>query len=117
MASLGNYTIPKPLKDEDKWFRFFTKTQLLYVGVAAFIDMGIIAFFRAVHIPYVSIVLSEAVMIAALILAFVSVPTDRFMIGGGYSLRAIAVRLVRKRFRRNKVLYVKGYDENQYGGG
>lgn len=111
MASLGNYTIPKELKDEDKWFRFFTKTQLLYVGAAAMIDMGIIAFFRLIHVPYVSIILSEIVMIGAVILAFIPIPTDRFMIGGGYSLRAIAVRLVRKRMKRNKVLYVKGYDD------
>ena len=111
MASLGNYTIPKELKDEDKWFRFFTKTQLLHIGAAALIDLGIISFFRLIKVPYVSIILSEIVMICAVIVAFVPVPTDRFMIGGGYSLRAIMVRLVRKKFRKNRVIYVKGYDE------
>ena len=111
MAEIGNYQIPKEFKDEDKWFRFFTKRQLLYVGAALGADTLILTVTYPLGIIGLGIFLSEIILILALIFAFVIIPTDKYMLGGGYNLSNIIIRVVIKQLPFNKKIYVKHYDE------
>lgn len=111
MASLGNYQIPKEFKDEDKWFRFFTKFQLALFGIAVGISIVILLITSAIHLLPLGVILTEILVGAALVFGFIKLPQDRYMIGGGYPLRTIAIRLLTKNFRKNKKIYVKNYDE------
>ena len=49
MASLGTYKVPAPLKDEDKWFKFFTKTQLICVAGSVVLGVSILVQFCREH--------------------------------------------------------------------
>lgn len=115
MAKLGNYNIPKEYKDEDKWFRFFTKVQLLFIGAAAGISIGLIVLFNKLNATPVGVVLTVVTLIVAVILAFVNIPANKYMTGGGLKLRTMLLRLIIKRQRKNRVLYVKNYDLSDEG--
>ena len=39
MSNIGEYPVMSELKDEDKWFRFFTLKQLFYYGIALFLGI------------------------------------------------------------------------------
>lgn len=111
MASLGNYQIPKEFKDEDKWFRYFTKFQLALFAIAVGISIVVLMVTAAIHLLPIGIIITELLVGLSLVFGFITLPQDRYMIGGGYPLRTIIMRLIVKNLRKNKKLYVKNYDE------
>lgn len=115
MASLGRYRIPKEFKDEDKWFKFFTKKQLLYIGIAGGLSAVAIVIAVKLNILPVGIVIAELLMIGAIVIAFVKVPKDKYMIGGGLPVRVILLRLIGKNLKANKKLYVRGVNDQNEG--
>lgn len=114
MAELGSYQIPKEFKDEDKWFRYFTKKQLIFVGGAGFASVVITSFFKGLGMIKVGISISEVILLLTIAIAFIKIPTDKYMIGGGYHIMQILLRLVIKRLPKNRVLYVKNYGEEKF---
>ena len=114
MAELGSYQIPKEFKDEDKWFKYFTKKQLIVVGSALGASVLIISFFNGVGLLPVGISISEVVLILSITSSFIRIPRERYLIGGGYHIAVILWRLICKRFPKNRVLYVKNYEEETF---
>jgi hypothetical protein len=114
MAELGSYQIPKEFKDEDKWFRYFTKKQLIFVGGAIFLSVVITSFFSGLGLIKVGISISEVILLLTIAVAFIRIPTDRYLIGGGYHIMQILMRLVIKRLKQNRILYVKNYSEEKF---
>ena len=39
-------------------------------------------------------------------------PKDKYLIGGGTSLKTLGMRLIRRRMKSNKVLWVKNYGDH-----
>lgn len=111
MASLGNYQIPKEFKDEDKWFRFFTKFQLALFAIAVGLSILVLLITSVIHLLPIGVIITEILVGAALIFGFINLPSDRYMIGGGYPVRTIVMRIITKNLKRNKKIYVKNYDE------
>ena len=108
--ALGIYNIPKEFKDEDKWFKFFTKVQLIYMVVAGVISAVLLKLFSFLHLTYLGIFLSVAVFLCAIAIAFVPIPTARYMFGGGSKLSRIVARLVWKFvLGHGKDIYIKNY--------
>ena len=114
MAELGSYQIPKEFKDEDKWFKYFTKKQLVIVGGALALSVVIVGFFFGIHLLPVGVIIGETIMLLAVGIAFIKIPTDRYLIGGGYPVSQILIRLIVKKLPGNKVLYVKNYEEEAF---
>ena len=107
---LGRYRIPKEFKDEDKWFRFFTKRQLIYAIVALAFDAIALMLSYSFNVLLVGIILSEIVSIVMMAFAFITIPTEQYMYGGGYLLSTIVLRVIIRRRKKNRILYVKNYD-------
>ena len=114
MAELGSYQIPKEFKDEDKWFRFFTKKQLIVVGAALAACVVIVSFFYGIGMLKVGLAIAEIIMVLAVAVVFIRIPTDRYLIGGGYHIAQIVGRLIIKRLPGHKIIYVKNYEEGQF---
>ncbi|AOZ97833.1 PrgI family protein [Butyrivibrio hungatei] len=108
----GTYDIPRELKDEDKWFKFFTKTQLFIFGIGLLIA----AFFAFIFVPMglipVAIVIAVITLSIAGVLAFFPMPNSKYLYGGGYPLYIIVLRLLTKFFGKKK-LYLKNYDSEE----
>ncbi len=110
-GTLGKYKIPRPMQDEDKWFRYFTKRQLIYVGISLVI-MARLIFWVKDYKPFIQIpvlTLGCIVVIVSTVFGMVNMPDDRYLWGGGTSLEKLAVRLFRRKLRSNRVLYVRNY--------
>lgn len=107
MARLGHYKRPHEFKDEDKWLRYFTKPQLLYLIV--FGGTGILLFilFKGLGLRYIGCVFFELFTAAGILLPRVDVPQNWYLWGGGIPVRTILVRLIKKNLPWNKVVYIR----------
>ncbi len=105
----GVYSIPRELKDEDKWLKFFTKTQLMIFGIGVLI----VILFGLVLMPlgayHLLTVLGVIILTIFGILAFVPMPPSRYLYGGGFPLYVIVLRILNKMISKKK-LYLKNYD-------
>lgn len=122
MAALGKYKIPRPFQDEDKWFKYFTKKQLVYVGISLVIALRLIFWVKdyngLIQIPVLTV--GCILIICALLFGMLKMPDDRYLWGGGTTIEKLVVRLIRRRIRENRVIYVRNYHpegESEYENG
>lgn len=106
--ALGTYKIPRPIKDEDKWFKL-TKKQWLYLGVGIAIAYVAFKIFTLIHIDLIAYVVAVIAIGVCFMIGTFKMPDDKYIIGGGTKLDTLAKRLILKRFKKYKVLYVKNY--------
>lgn len=109
---LGSYKTPAPFKDEDKWFRFFTKRALVYVLVALFIGGIQILFFQKLHLTLIGMTIFVLLLACAIVLGFGKMPPEKYLFGGGERFEALVIRLFIKRRKKNRCLYLKNYGED-----
>lgn len=109
----GVYEVPRELKDEDKWFRFFTKKQLFVVGIAAGICAFLFFILTGLGLFVLALILSVGILVLAVFYAFFIMPDNKYMYGGGYAISTLIMRLINKRFLARKVIYVKFNSEDE----
>lgn len=102
---IGKYKIPRELQDEDKWFKFFTKRQLAILIVALFIDFWVVALFYKLHIVVVGVVLAILIFVFALAIIYFKMPRSRHTHGGGLGLDTIAMRILKRKRSKNKIVF------------
>ena len=111
---MAGYKIPKQFQDEDKWFRFFTKTQLVVIGLPAI--LSIVILFKIRYMSGIVIFITSAILITILVICILfssfKMPKDKYLLGGGTSLKTLGLRLIRRRMQTNKVLWVKNYGDH-----
>ena len=103
MAAVGKYKIPKPYKDQDLWFKWFTKKQVLYLIVAAVISAGILYFTQKIHLLLIGLVLTVILFVFAFVIPRFKMPEDKYLLGGGIELEELALRLILKIVRKKKI--------------
>lgn len=106
------FEIPLEFKDEDKWFKFFNKSNLLVLACCeGVVGMGFKTMqFFGLHgqIPY--LVVGEVVTAILTALTMIPISESMYLKGGG---QTVATILIKKTYRKmNKVLYVKGYGKS-----
>lgn len=111
--SLGDYPIMKELKDEDKWFKYFTMKQLLAYGIAASVGIALTVLLYKVGLEIIGIVFL-IFNIAIVAIMQIKIPYDKYLIGGGFRVFNIFQRLILK--YRNRVIYTRNVNEQyMYG--
>ena len=108
----GTYRVPREFKDEDRWFRFFTKTQLLIMGIGVGICAIFFLIFSIFGLFIPALILSVIVLSLAGLLAFLPMPDNKYMFGGGYPVYVIALRLFNKKIIAKKIIYTK-FEESE----
>lgn len=111
MDRIGRYKIPRPFKDEDIWFRFFTKKQLMFIGGAALISLQLVvwAFKRSNFLLFLALVFGIILVALVSIIVKFDMPADKYLWGGGTSLETLLRRIIRKKLKANRIVYVKFY--------
>lgn len=107
MSQIGKYRIPDELKDEDLWFRFFTKRQLAILIAVLLADWNIFRICRMLHLAVVGVLVSVGLLVITGILVFFRMPAGRYLHGGGIGLDRLLVRILKKRIPGNKVIYTR----------
>lgn len=106
--ALGTYKIPRPFKDEDKWFKL-TKKQWLFVGIGLSIAYLAFRVFTMIHLQVLAYVVAVLSIGVCFMIGTFKMPGDKYIIGGGTKLDVLAKRVIIKRFKKYKVLYIKNY--------
>ena len=104
----GTFKIPMDAKDEDKWLKFFTKSQLAVIVIVAVIDFGIIKLTQALGATPIGVFIAIVLMIAACIITLFKVPESSHVIGAGNNIGKIIVRML-IHWKIYKKVYIRGY--------
>lgn len=108
--ALGKYRIMKPLKDEDRWLKFFTKKQFGFLIPAGVLSFVLYKVFTGMELRPVGIMSATLIMMTALFVSMYQIPNNRYMISGGRPVYVVLFRLLRKSMKKNKVVYTKNYE-------
>lgn len=109
MAS-GVYKIPKPFKDEDLWFKFFTKTQLIALGIALMVGAVPLIGLAKIGLFPLGLIFFLLIVGGTAACFMFNMPEDKYLLGGGEKIATIVFRLLRKKIF-GRVIYVKNYDK------
>ena len=110
MAGHGIYQIPREFKDEDKWFKYFTKKQAIVVLACGIADYQLISIFSANNLLVVGILLACLITIVLVGGVMIVLPLDNFFLTGGEL--TIVEWLIRYLYRRrSRCLYTKNMDD------
>lgn len=103
---LGKYKVPGELKDEDKWFRFFTKNQLVAALVVLIVDWRLIVFTSKLHIVIIGFIIAILLTIVSALVILCKMPSNKHLYGGGFGLHILLLRVLNRKLRKkNKVVY------------
>lgn len=108
--ALGTYKIPDALKDEDKWFKFFTKTQCGAMICALVSGLMLLAFFSKLHLFPVGLALLVVDICCVGVAVMVRIPEEHYLMGAGELIGTVVLRVIKKRMSKNRVIYIKNYD-------
>lgn len=110
MARPGKYKIPKEFKDEDLWFKWFTKEQLLYLVIASLLAIGSFVLFDMIHFTLVGATLAIMFVMIGVIVPRFNMPEDKYLLAGGMPLKVIIARILVKTFFTKKKIYVTDFN-------
>lgn len=113
MAGYGVYQIPREFKDEDKWFKYFTKGQAVLAVLCLVADYRIVMGLASRGLFPFGVIL--AVLLTALVLGSVMIvlPVENFFLtGGGLTIAECLLRYFYR--KRGRCLYTRNMEED-YG--
>lgn len=116
MAGFGESRVPHDiLSDEDKWFKFFTKVQLLGIAIFCVIGFFIYKALAFMGAGIVGIVIALIIVAIGAVLVLVRMPNSRYLMGGGLFLWEIILLKLNRRIQQ--CVYVRNYDDidDKYG--
>ena len=104
----GTFKIPMDAKDEDKWLKFFNKSQLIVIIIVTALADGIVKFCQMLGIMPIGIFIAAILMITACIITLCKVPESSHVIGAGNNIGKVLIRMLLHRKIYSKV-YIRGY--------
>ena len=109
------YKTPHKYEDNDIWFRFFTKIELVLLAPAIIID-GLLIFNYISGTSgqwiFASIII-VLITVPSFIFAKMSVPRNMPLMGGGIKIRKVGMRvLLYYLFKSGRTIYVKNYKKD-----
>lgn len=107
----GKHRVPRPLQDEDKWFKL-TKRQWVVALPCILIIAGVLKLTYSLHLLPIGVAVSVTVLALGIVLIFVEMPQEKYLFGGGYKLDVLFMRLVRCRIFRKPKIYCKNLDND-----
>lgn len=111
MARFGESRVPHDImSDEDKWLKFFTKTQLLGIGIAAGIGFLCFKGLSLLGLTMLGIIVMILLIGVGAVIVMFKMPATRYLQGGGLFLwEIIMINIYRK---ATKCIYVRNYDDS-----
>lgn len=105
------HEIPSEFTDEDRWFKYFTKKTLAFIMVGCVITCLLFKLCSFFGGAIIGVVLGLVITVALGAVSMIPVPENQFLRGGGLTYDVIIIRRFIR--RKNKVVYVKGYENEK----
>lgn len=103
------YSIPSEFSDEDRWFKYFTKRDLIALAIGGVITVALYRFTLQFGKPIIGLIIGGIIIAISLSLSMNKIPDTFYLKGGGQPIVVYLLKiLIRK---KKKVIYVKGYSE------
>lgn len=100
---LGKYKVPSELKDENKWFKFFTIPQLAIVGVAFIVALAVGAFLTKCGLFPFAVFFFFVIMLCTLSMVMFKVPDEYYLLGARQPVGMVLLRLIIKKIKYHRV--------------
>ena len=115
MAGFGEARVPHDiLSDEDKWLKYFTKTQLLGISIFAVIGFFLFRVFATIGLSMVGVGIMLIIVLIGAAIMMVTVPIKNYLMGGGLYLWEVVILLIYR--KATKCTYVKNLTEDESWG-
>lgn len=112
MAGFGEARVPHDiLSDEDKWLKYFTKTQLLGIGIFAIIGFVLFRIFSFMGLSMVGLAMMLIMVLIGAAIMMVTIPVCNYLMGGGSYLWEVIVLLIYR--KATQCTYVKNLTEDE----
>ena len=103
--AFGRFRIPSEFKDEDKWLKFFTKPQLVALGIALLVSATVLVVLTKYGLFAVGFAIFLLIMLTAFTVVMKKVPESYYLMGANETIGIILLRVIIKKLKR-KVIYV-----------
>ena len=105
---MGTFNVFRGISDEDK-YAGLTKTQWIIIGSGILLCMPILRLTSSIGkmVFIFGIIFSVIIMIAFGIIALFPIPQEKYLYGGGYRMEIILFRILMRKIKKNRVIYVK----------
>ena len=108
----GRHDWPEEFRDEDIWL-FLTKRQWVIMLTGVALGGLVVGIFIKLHLTAIiglAFIIAGLILIAAAVVAFITMPDRYYLFGGGERLEIILFRLFKKCRKRSKVIWTANYE-------
>ena len=108
----GRHDWPEEFRDEDIWL-FLTKRQWLIMLIGLLFGGAVVGIFILLHLTVLisfAFIIAGLILIAAAVVAFITMPDRYYLFGGGEKLEKILFRLFKKSLKNSKVIWTANYE-------
>lgn len=100
------YDVPGEFSDEDRWFRFFNKKQILVLAITAAMALFLFKMFSLFGVGWIGLLIGIPFSLVSTLLTIIPMPEENYLRGGGLTMDVILARKVIR--KKTRCLYVKG---------
>lgn len=104
--------MPHQPKDEDLWFKFFTKTQLKILIPLIIICSLIFYFFYKIGLATIGLVIGLIVLLLIGSLVMIPIPENQYLLGTGKPFLYPILFMIIKRKKKYKKIYTREGNDN-----
>lgn len=97
--------MPNQFEDEDLWFKFFKKKQLVVIAMVLFICLALIRWFSSANLMLVGVVIAIIIMIVTLVLVMIPIPDNLYLYGIGKPLYVAVLLFLLNKINPKKHVY------------
>lgn len=115
MKQPGKYKTPNEFKDEDIWFKWFTKKQFLYMVASAIVSVFIFVTLEKFKLTLIGAIAAVVILFAGFFVPRFNMPEDKYIIGGGIPLEQVLIRILAKKLFQKKKIYVSDFSKERNG--
>lgn len=108
--TLGSYKVPPELNDETKILKLFSRKQFFLIAGFVIAGFVLMVLFIALNLFPIGLLLFLLISAIGLLLVMTKVPEHLYLIGCGNTFFTVVVRILRKKKKKNRVIYTKNYN-------
>lgn len=105
--------VPREFSDDVRWYRYFTQKMIVAILIVSVAGLILCKILSLVGMEIVGIFITVIALAVAMFFLCVPVPKGDLMKGSGLLAGTVFIRIHTLK-KRGKILYIKGYEEDEH---